>query len=74
MDHEPVELVLLHPLPFDGADDTAPMPSVNEEMAQRAQHGELRVIPGCGHYVPIERPDALVAILDEVLTRTNSGS
>ncbi len=55
-----------------GADDTAPRPQVSEEMVQRAQHGELRVIPGCGHYVPIERPDALVAILDEVLTTTIS--
>lgn len=50
-----------------GADDTAPKPQVSEEMAKRAQHGELRVVPGCGHYVPIERPDAMVAILGEVL-------
>lgn len=53
-----------------GSDDTAPKPHLCEEMAWRAKRGVLRVVSDCGHYVPIERPAVLAAILDEVVMGT----
>jgi pimeloyl-ACP methyl ester carboxylesterase len=50
-----------------GADDIAPGPSVSKAQADCAPHGQLHVVPQCGHYVPLERPDVLNAILREVI-------
>jgi pimeloyl-ACP methyl ester carboxylesterase len=51
-----------------GADDNAPGPKVSAQQADSAKHGRLHVIPECGHYVPLERPEHLNAILREVIT------
>jgi pimeloyl-ACP methyl ester carboxylesterase len=51
-----------------GADDTAPGPQRSAEQADAARFGRLHVIPGCGHYVPLEKPEILNAILREVIT------
>jgi pimeloyl-ACP methyl ester carboxylesterase len=50
-----------------GADDVAPGPSVSKAQADAAQHGQLHVVPECGHYVPLERPDVLNSILLQVI-------
>jgi pimeloyl-ACP methyl ester carboxylesterase len=50
-----------------GADDTAPGAKTSAAQAESARHGRLRVVPDCGHYVPLEKPDALNAILREVI-------
>jgi pimeloyl-ACP methyl ester carboxylesterase len=50
-----------------GADDSAPGLKVSAAQADAARQGRLHVIPGCGHYVPLERPEALNAILREVI-------
>jgi pimeloyl-ACP methyl ester carboxylesterase len=50
-----------------GADDVAPGPKVSQAQAGCAPRGALHVIPECGHYVPMERPDALNAILRDVI-------
>jgi pimeloyl-ACP methyl ester carboxylesterase len=50
-----------------GADDIAPGPKVSAAQANSAQHGRLHIVPECGHYVPLERPEYLNSILREVI-------
>jgi pimeloyl-ACP methyl ester carboxylesterase len=50
-----------------GAEDVAPGLKASKAQADLAAHGRLHVIPDCGHYVPLERPDDLNAILREVI-------
>jgi pimeloyl-[acyl-carrier protein] methyl ester esterase len=50
-----------------GTDDPAPGPKVSALQAASTQAGCLRIIPACGHYVPLERPAALNAILRKVI-------
>lgn len=50
-----------------GSDDVAPGPLTSARQADLAPHGHLRIVPDCGHYVPLERPEALNAILREVI-------
>ncbi len=51
-----------------GEDDVAPGLKHSAELAASAALGRLYVIPSCGHYVPLEQPNALRAILDDVIT------
>jgi pimeloyl-ACP methyl ester carboxylesterase len=48
-----------------GSDDIAPQTSAKQ--ADLAPYGRLHIIPACGHYVPLEQPKALNAILREVI-------
>jgi pimeloyl-ACP methyl ester carboxylesterase len=50
-----------------GADDVAPGPKMSTTQADSAQHGRLYVVPECGHYVPLERPEYLNSILRELI-------
>ena len=50
-----------------GADDVAPGPTVNKTQADSAKYGRLYVVPECGHYVPLERPECLNLILRELI-------
>jgi pimeloyl-ACP methyl ester carboxylesterase len=50
-----------------GADDSAPGPKTSAAQADSARHGRLHVVPECGHYVPLERPEHLNSILREVI-------
>jgi pimeloyl-ACP methyl ester carboxylesterase len=50
-----------------GADDIAPGPKVSTAQADSAQYGRLHIVPECGHYVPLERPEYLNSILQEVI-------
>lgn len=50
-----------------GAEDSAPGPKVSAAQADSAQQGCLHIIPGCGHYVPLEQPEHLNSILREVV-------
>jgi pimeloyl-ACP methyl ester carboxylesterase len=50
-----------------GADDSAPGLKVSTAQANSARHGRLHVVPECGHYVPLERPEYLNSILREVI-------
>jgi pimeloyl-ACP methyl ester carboxylesterase len=50
-----------------GADDVAPGVSTSKARADSAPHGHLHVVPECGHYMPLERPQILNAILEEVI-------
>jgi pimeloyl-ACP methyl ester carboxylesterase len=50
-----------------GADDVTPGPKVSTGQANSAQHGRLHIVPDCGHYVPLERPECLNSILREVI-------
>jgi pimeloyl-ACP methyl ester carboxylesterase len=50
-----------------GAHDIAPGPDSSARQAALARNGRLHVIEDCGHYVPMERPDVLNAILQDVI-------
>jgi pimeloyl-ACP methyl ester carboxylesterase len=50
-----------------GAEDRAPGPEVSAGQAALARWGRLHIVPDCGHYVPMERPDHLNAILGELV-------
>lgn len=50
-----------------GADDVAPGVETSRAQAASARHGRLHVVSGCGHYVPLEQPDKLNAILEGVI-------
>jgi pimeloyl-ACP methyl ester carboxylesterase len=50
-----------------GADDIAPGPKVSAAQAASARHGRLHIVPECGHYVPLERPEYLNSILRAVI-------
>jgi pimeloyl-ACP methyl ester carboxylesterase len=50
-----------------GADDVAPGPKVSKAQADSAQRGLLHIVPECGHYVPLERPENLNSILRGVI-------
>ncbi len=52
---------------ISGEDDIAPGPKASAELAASAPNGILHIIPSCGHYVPLERPEALNAILRPVI-------
>lgn len=52
-----------------GDEDVAPGIAISTATAASAVHGRIHVIPSCGHYVPLEQPSALNAILDEVINR-----
>ena len=42
-------------------------PKVSIAQANSARHGRLHVVPECGHYVPLERPEYLNSILKELI-------
>src|SRR5262245_1937771 len=50
-----------------GGDDSAPGLKVSTAQANSARLGRLHVVPECGHYVPLERPEFLNSILREVI-------
>jgi pimeloyl-ACP methyl ester carboxylesterase len=52
-----------------GADDVAPGSDVSKAQADSARRGRLLVVPECGHYVPLERPEYLNSILEEVIAK-----
>lgn len=50
-----------------GADDVLPGLATSSMQANLAQNGCLHVIAECGHYVPMERPEALNSILRQLI-------
>lgn len=52
-----------------GDADVAPGPQSSARQAGLALHGQLHVIEGCGHYVPLEQPEELNTILRAVIGR-----
>ena len=50
-----------------GEDDTAPGVIASFELSTLAQNNEFHVIPKCGHYVPIEDPQAIKIIIGNVI-------
>jgi pimeloyl-ACP methyl ester carboxylesterase len=52
-----------------GEEDKLCPPAWHEQMAAQAHASELHVIPGAGHMLPLERPDALGPLLANWLNR-----
>jgi pimeloyl-[acyl-carrier protein] methyl ester esterase len=50
-----------------GAEDTAPGPKISRAQSDAALQGSLHIVGACGHYVPLERPTDLNAILRKVV-------
>jgi len=52
-----------------GDEDVAPGIAISTATAASAVHGCIHIIPSCGHYVPLEQPSALNAVLSEVVDK-----
>lgn len=50
-----------------GENDIAPGLEIMQLQADTAKNGCLIVVPDCGHYVPIEKPDAMREIIQDVI-------
>ena len=50
-----------------GSEDVAPGLKISTKQAKMALQGRLHVIPDCGHYAPMEQPEAINSIIREVL-------
>lgn len=50
-----------------GADDVLPGLATSSKQADLAQNGCLHIIPECGDYVPMERPEALNSIIGQLI-------
>jgi pimeloyl-ACP methyl ester carboxylesterase len=53
-----------------GSDDVLPGLATSSKQAEIAPNGHLHVIPECGHYVPMERPEALNSIVLQLINQT----
>lgn len=57
-----------HPvIVISGDEDVAPGPGACAAIAASAPQGHLHIVPSCGHYVPLERPDVVQAVLTEMI-------
>jgi pimeloyl-ACP methyl ester carboxylesterase len=52
-----------------GDDDKIVPRSAGERYRDQLPEARLEIVPSCGHYVEMERPDALLALLDAFLGR-----
>ncbi len=52
---------------ISGEHDRAPGPETTAAQAACARHGRLIIQPDCGHYVPLEQPGMLNAILGSLI-------
>jgi pimeloyl-ACP methyl ester carboxylesterase len=52
-----------------GADDVLPGLATSSKQAEMAPNARLHVIPECGHYVSMERPEALNSIIRELINQ-----
>ncbi|KWV54785.1 hypothetical protein AS026_38105 [Rhizobium altiplani] len=50
-----------------GADDVLPGLAASSKQAGIAQNGCLHVVPECGHYVPMERPETVNSIIRQLI-------
>ncbi len=46
-----------------GAEDAMPGPRTSAAQAASAEDGRFHLVPDCGHYIPLERPETLNAVL-----------
>ncbi|MCA1444580.1 alpha/beta hydrolase [Ensifer sp. IC4062] len=57
-----------------GEDDRAPGPETSSMQAALARHGHLKVVRNCGHYVPLEQPEYLNTVLQELISEQQRSS
>ena len=51
-----------------GVEDQLCPPQLHQELAEGARAGELHIVPGAGHMLPLERPEELARLLKRWLT------
>jgi pimeloyl-ACP methyl ester carboxylesterase len=56
-----------------GAEDIAPGPETSAAQARTAPDGIVEIIPDCGHYVPLEKPDQFNEIVRRVISTLDVG-
>jgi 3-oxoadipate enol-lactonase len=52
-----------------GADDASAPPAAGQQIVDRMGHARLVVLPDCGHFPPLEHPEAFNALLRDFLAR-----
>ena len=52
---------------ISGKNDTSPSPTTAAALARAAPRGHFELVPDCGHYVNLERPQAFEALLAQFL-------
>jgi pimeloyl-ACP methyl ester carboxylesterase len=57
-----------------GEEDPTPGLEACRRLAASAPRAQLRVLPSCGHYVSLEQPHVLRALLTEVLEQVHAGT
>ncbi|WP_173509934.1 alpha/beta fold hydrolase [Sinorhizobium psoraleae] len=57
-----------------GEDDRAPGPEASSMQTAQARHGRLTIVRNCGHYVPLEQPEYLNAVLQELISEQQRSS
>lgn len=55
-----------------GEDDVAPGVEKSRAISASLQNGKFHIIPKCGHYVPIEQPQAIKKIIKNVIAEISS--
>lgn len=50
-----------------GGDDRVTPPRLTEELQALAPHATVRVVPGAGHYLPLDAPDTVSSVLNAVI-------
>lgn len=72
-----VQVLLSLPRPIvimTGEDDRAPGPKTSSMQAAHARHGRLKIVRNCGHYLPLEQPEYLNAVLQELISEQQRSS
>ena len=59
---------------ISGEHDTSPSPATAAALAAAALHGHFELIPECGHYVNLERPQAFEVVLARIIDNVSSAS
>jgi len=57
---------------ISGEDDIAPGVKTSAMQAEQAQYGRLQIVRNCGHYVPLEQPEYLNGVLNDLIVSLGS--
>ena len=59
------------PLTVLSAGNASPIQRTEHEtLARRSSQGQIKVVPGSGHWIQVDRPDAVIQAICEMITAT----